>query len=135
MKVVVDTNVIVSGLLTPAGVCGQILDLLLEGVLRPCVDDRLLTEYEGVLLEPRFTFTSAQVSTVLEMFRTAGEPVAALPLDAALPHEDDRPFLEVAAASQAILVTGNARHFPKEACKGVTVVRPAELLELLRRSS
>jgi len=134
VRVVVDTNVIVSALLTPAGVCGQILDLLVEGVLRPCVDERMLAEYEEVLPEPRFPFTSVQVSTMLEMFRTVGEPVAALPLDAALPDEDDRPFLEVAAAAEAILVTGNVRHFPKEACKGVIIVRPRELLELLRRS-
>lgn len=135
MKIVVDTNVIVSALLTPAGVCGQILDLLVEGVLQPCVDERMLAEYEEVLPEPRFPFTSVQVRTMLKIFRTVGEPVAALPLDAALPHEDDRPFLEVAATAQVILVTGNRKHFPKKACKGVTVLSPREFLDLLRHAT
>jgi predicted nucleic acid-binding protein len=43
------------------------------------------------------------------------------------------PFVEVAAAAAAVLVTGNTRHFPKKACEGVTVVSPKEFLELLRR--
>jgi len=135
VRLVVDTNVIVSALLTPAGVCGQILDLLTEGSLQPCVDERILAEYEEVLSEPRFPFTAKQVSTVLEMFRASGAPVAALPLNAALPHEDDRAFLEVAVTAHAVLVTGNIRHFPARARAGVTVLTPREFLDLLRRPS
>lgn len=44
------------------------------------------------------------------------------------------PFLEIAAAARAILVTGNLRHFPKKACKDVRVLSPAGLLDHLRRS-
>ena len=130
-----DTNVLVSALLTPAGVCGQILDLLSEGALQPCVDERVLAEYEEVLRDPRFPFTSVQVSTTLEMFRAFGAPVAALPLDAKLPDEDDRAFLEVAKAARTVLVTGNIRHFPARARAGVTVLSPREFLDLLRSPS
>ena len=135
MKVVVDTNVIVSALLMPAGVCGQILDLLSEGALQPCVDERILADYEEVLRDPRFPFTPRQVSTVLETFRAIGAPVAALPLAAKLPDEDDRAFLEVAKAARAVLVTGNIRHFPARARAGVTVLSPREFLDLLRSPS
>jgi len=134
VKVVLDTNVIVSALSTPAGTCGRVLDLLVEGILQPCVDERILAEYGEVLSERRFPFTPTQVSTVLKMLRAVGEPVAAPPLDAALPDEDDRPFLEVAAAAQAVLVTGNKRHFPRKACRDVIVLTPRGLLESLRRS-
>jgi len=41
MRVVLDTNVIVSGLLTPGGVCGQILDELAEGHFDICVSDAI----------------------------------------------------------------------------------------------
>ena len=133
MKVVVDTNVIVSALLTPTGLCAQILGLLTEGILQPCVDERILAEYEEVLLDPRFPFEPAHVAALIEMLRRVGERVAALPIQAALPDEDDRPFLEVAATAQAVVVTGNLRHFPKAARKGVLVVSPREFLELLRR--
>ena len=134
MRVVVDTNVLVSALLTPAGVCGRVLDLLAEGLLQPCVDERILAEYDELLRAPRFPFTAAQVATVLELLRTTGEPVAALPLDADLPDEGDRPFLEVAHAAQATLVTGNVRHFPEGSRKGATVLTVREFLDTLRRS-
>ena len=50
MRVVLDTNVVVSGLISPGGTCGQILRLVVEGVLRPCWDERILAEYENVSL-------------------------------------------------------------------------------------
>jgi len=135
VKLVADTNVLVSALLTPAGLCGQILDLLTEGTIQGCVDSRILAEYEEVLLDPRFPFTTKQVNTTLEVFRAGATPVAALPLDVSLPHEDDRPFLEVAAAAHVALVTGNTRHYPARARAGVTVLTPREFLDLLRRQS
>lgn len=72
---------------------------------------------------------------VLTLFRTAGQRVAPRASTAFLPHEADRPFLEVAAAADAVLVTGNLRHFPKHARAGVTVGGPKEFLELLHRPS
>lgn len=135
MKLVADTNVLVSALLTPAGPCGQILDLLTDGAIQGCFDARILSEYEEVLLDPRFPFTAKQVSTTLDVFRVGGTPVAALPLDVSLPHEDDRPFLEAAAAAHVPLVTGNTKHYPARARAGVTVLTPSQFLELLRRQS
>ena len=64
--------------------------------------------------------------------RTRAEPVNPRPLATELPHDKDLPSLEVAAEAGAILVTGNPRHFPARARGGVTVVAPAELLDLLR---
>lgn len=46
-----------------------------------------------------------------------------------LPDEGDRPFLEVALSSGAVLVTGNARHYPTDA--GVEVLTPAEAVQRL----
>jgi len=42
----------------------------------------------------------------MELIRRIARPVAAVPLNVELPDPDDRPFLEVAAAAEAILVTG-----------------------------
>jgi putative PIN family toxin of toxin-antitoxin system len=134
VKVVVDTNVIVSALFTPAGTCGQVLDVLVEGVAQPCIDSRITGEYEEALLDPLATFKREHVNTVLEMFRAGAEPVAAVPLRVTLPDPDDLAFLEVAAAAEAILVTGNKRHFPERARRGVVVLSPREFLDLLGRS-
>ena len=49
MKVVLDTNVIVSAVLTVQGVCAQIFDVLTDGVFGIYADDRILAEYDSVL--------------------------------------------------------------------------------------
>jgi predicted nucleic acid-binding protein len=51
-----------------------------------------------------------------------------------IPDRSDLPFLEAAAAANAILVTGNARHFPRHERAGVIVMTPREFLDFLRGS-
>ena len=133
MNVVLDTNVIVSAVLTERGPCARIVDMLGAGAFRLCADDRLLGEYDAVLRRPELRIAPADVEIVMDLIRHVALPIAAAPLPAGLPDPDDLPFLEVAAAAEAVLVTGNIRHFPKKASKGVTVASPKECLELLRR--
>ncbi len=109
MRVVLDTNVLVSGLLSPFGTPARVLDLLTTGVIIPLFDDRILQEYTEVLARPRFGFAEDDVGTLLAYVRVHGELVVAPPLDVELPDPDDLPFLEVAAAAGArAVVTGNA---------------------------
>lgn len=133
MRVVLDTNVLVSGLLNPHGAPGRVLDLMLAGGLRPLYDDRLLHEYRDVLARERFGFEASDVDALLRHLRAVGELVSAPPLPVTLPDPDDRPFLEVAAAGGArALVTGNAADFePREGSHGVTVVSPDAFLEIV----
>lgn len=133
MKVVLDTNVVVSGLLSRGGNCARILRLTLTGLLDPCLDDRILAEYEAVLPRPLFKIAPEDVEEVIELFRTHAERVVAPPLPAKLPDASDLPFLEVAAAAEAVLVTGNLKHFPRRACGGVPVMSSAEFLDLIGR--
>jgi len=134
MRIVLDTNVLVAGLLNPTGACGRLLDLVLEGIVQPCVDGRILREYENVLRRQHLELPASPVADALDFLRHFGEYIAAVPLAASLPDPDDLPFLEVAAFAQADLVTGNLRHFPKRVCRPVRVITPAECLERLRRS-
>ena len=53
-----------------------------------------------------------------------GEVYSTQPLTDDLPDMDDAPFLEVAIAGKACLVTGNTRHYPPHCCKGVQVMTP-----------
>jgi hypothetical protein len=93
-----------------------------------------LAEYAEVLLRDEFAFRSHQARALLIGLDAQSEMVAAPPpLPVLLPHAGDVPFLEVAHAAGAILVTGNLRHFPKNQRAGVTVVGPADLLDLLRK--
>lgn len=133
MKVVLDTNVLVSGILTPGRVCHRILELVRDGVLIPCVDGRILEEYEAVFRYPKLSLIQDPAREIVAFFRGAAIRVGAIPLSCALPDAGDLPFLEVASAAGAVLVTGNVRHFPAAARGRVTVMTPAGLLDRLRR--
>ena len=135
MKVVLDTNVLVAGLITPTGTCGRIVDLFTDEVIQPCVDERILREYERVLPRPRLRIDRNDVEGTLELMHLRAEVLAPPPLPVELPDPTDLPFLEVAAHADAVLVTGNRRHFPVEAWGDVMVLSPAEFLEFLRGSS
>lgn len=129
MRVVLDTNVIVSALLNPEGTPGAILDLVVAGALVPVFDERILDEYREVVARPEFGFDSAAVDGLIRAIE-AGERIEAPPLELELPDQDDAPFIEVAIAANAdAIVTGNRRHFP--ASCGATVLSPAELLQRL----
>ncbi len=135
MKVVLDTNVIVSAVMTTHGPCAQIIDLFAEGLFDICTDSRILDEYEEVLSRPRLRIDPDDAAMVLELIHAVAETVAAAPLPVRLPDAEDLPFLEVAAGAGALLVTGNTRHYPDRSRAGVTVITPREFLDLLRRSS
>lgn len=129
MNVVLDTNVLVSALLSPFRPPGRILDLVLAGDLAVAYDDRVLGEYRQVLARARFAFDPRAVEDLLFYVECAGQAVVAPPLDLHLPDPDDRIFLEVAAAARAILVSGNLRHFPPAQRQTVVVLAPSAFLE------
>ena len=134
MKVVVDTNVLVSGLLNPYGSPGRVVDLVVTGALQPLHDDRILHEYRDVLSRPRFGFERADVKALLDHFHWAGLHLTVPPLSVVLPDPDDLPFLEVAAAGDArALITGNAADYePSEGSHQVTVVSPGSFMDAVR---
>ena len=133
MRVVLDTNVLVSGLLSPHGLPATVVDLVGSGAHRVCFDGRILAEYRDVLTRPRLSLPLDSVETVLTRLSTNGLRLAATPLEAKLPDPDDQPFLEVAVAAEVdYLITGNRKHFPAELCHGIAVVNRREFLAAIR---
>lgn len=134
MKIVLDTNVLVSGLLTPYGPNGEIIRLLSAGALTVQYDARILLEYQDVLSRPRFQFDMQDVNTFLAYLKQKGQVVSGIPLKKRLPDPDDEPFLEVAVAGRAVcLVTGNTKHFPKASRQNVKVFSPTEFVDFFRK--
>ena len=128
-----DTNVLVSGLLSPHGLPATVVDLVGSGAHRVCFDGRILAEYRDVLSRPRLSLPLDSVETVLTRLATNGIRIAAIPLATELPDPDDQPFLEVAVAAKVdYLITGNRKHFPAELCHGVAVVNPREFLATIQ---
>ena len=137
MRVVIDSNVVVSAMLSPHAPPAQVVRLALQGDLGLIHDDRILAEYREVLSRPKFDFDAEDVRAMLEGIEWIGETVFASPLPVELPDPDDLPFLEVAAAARAdALVTGNTRHYrPAKGRHDVTILAPRELLDLLAKEA
>ena len=129
MNIVLDTNVLVAGLLSPFGPCGEIVRMVSSAELVLSFDARILTEYREVLARPKFRFDNDKVDPLLDYMEYRGRTVASSPLLQSLPDPDDEPFLEVALAAQAAcIVTGNHVHFPPDLCLGVKVFSPGDFL-------
>jgi putative PIN family toxin of toxin-antitoxin system len=130
--IVLDTNVLVSGLLSPFGPPARVLDQVLSNTVQVAYDDRILDEYAEVLSRPVFHFEPGDSSALIEHIRLNGLHVSPAPL---APHDwpdqGDVPFAEVAvSASSNALVTGNVRHF--KLLRKVPVLTPRELIETLQ---
>jgi uncharacterized protein len=129
MDLVIDTNVLVAGLLSPFGACGEIVRMISSGELTLSFDARILLEYNEVLRRPRFMFEEEKGASLLDYIMYRGQTLASSPLNHSLPDPDDEPFLEVALASQAAcLVTGNQKHFPAKLRQGTKVLSPKEFI-------
>ena len=136
MKIVLDTNVIVSGLLTPFGPSGKIVRMVSAGELILYIDARILSEYQEVLHRPKFKFNKDHISILLDFIKLYGQFVSSLPLKNCLPDPDDEPFLEVAIAGKVrSLITGNIVHYPPSSREGIKIFSPSEFLEFFRKQN
>jgi len=130
VRIVLDTNVLVSGFLSPHGPPGAILRSVLAGSITVCFDERILAEYRDVLSRGSFAFDADRVDEVLALIEVQGEAVLAETLGVELPDAEDAMFIEVATAAGAgVLVTGNRKHFPDKALRDVRVSLPGAFVE------
>ncbi len=131
IRVVLDTNIIVSAYLNQDGLPFFILKLALAGSVRPCVSDAILAEYEELLQRKSYPMDRRGAKTLLRHIRTASEmytPAGGLDVTK---DPDDNIFLECALAAKApYLVTGNTDHFPKKRWKYTSVITPRTFINI-----
>jgi len=131
IRVVIDTNILVSALLQPEGRPAAVLMLVLSGEVQLCVSDPVFAEYDEVIRRPRFKRSRAVIEKTLQSVRKLGHWVKPTVRVEECTDPDDNIFLECAQAGEAdYLVTGNLRHFPKR-WKKTKVISARELIELL----
>lgn len=122
---VLDTNVLVSGLLSPFAPPGRLVDVLLGRRLRLALDDRIEVEYREVLARPKLGIDPIRREAFLAILQFQSH-VSAMPWPRpAPPDKDDVIFLEAALqTAEHVVVTGNLKHFPP-GCRGsMAVVSP-----------
>jgi putative PIN family toxin of toxin-antitoxin system len=129
IKVVIDTNVLVSAVLTSQGNEAKVMDLIASGKLSWCLSDPVLGEYQRVLIE-KLGFDRLHVQWCFDLAKQ-GHLVVSSEVLTESPDETDNRFYECAAASCAdFIVTGNIRHF-KKPYKGTRIVTARQLLEFV----
>lgn len=131
LRAVLDTNVIVSAALSPAGTPFRVQSAFLEGRWQLVASPEILEEYEAVLSRPKFRLSRGAVREALARLREAADlafPVE--PVQACSDPTDDKFLACCLAGGAGHLVTGNLRHFPRGAYQGVKIVSPAEFLAL-----
>lgn len=126
MKIVIDANVLISGMLNPSGPPGRIVDLLRTGALQVVVDDRILSEYTDVLRRRYFLryFRKPERDDVIEYLSRNSHYTLSEIVDHDIPDEGDVPFLEIALNEGLPLITGNLKNYPQSARTGCVVLSP-----------
>jgi len=124
-RVVLDTNVLASALMTPSGNPAKVYKMFLAEELTLVYSEEIIAEYEDVLHRPRLRIPSEDADRVLEAIYLCGDLVAPNPSTNYMPDEDDRIFYDAAKCTGAYLVTGNTRHYPNELFK----LTPTQFLE------
>lgn len=127
MRVIVDTNVLVSGLISEAGPPARVVDAILRGEIVPVMSAATYAELQDVLSRPRLTtfFRRKGVTPhrlLVDLERVA-QFVKPKPVRLAIRDEKDRPFLALAAVKPApdFIVTGD-KDFERRRYAGVPVI-------------
>jgi putative PIN family toxin of toxin-antitoxin system len=131
IKVVLDTNVIVSAHLKPGGLERSVLNLALSEHIQLHMSADIFAEYEEVLHRSKLKIDTDLADESLQLIAEHAKMIRPTHRVSVSPDEADNRFLECAEEAQAdYLVTGNKRHFPKR-WKTTYVVNARELLELI----
>lgn len=131
LRLVLDTNIVVSAALKPAGLQRTVLLLALAKPARLYVSTPVFKEYRAVLARPEFHIRKGLQQRFLQLIERTGhfvEPERRLQVTA---DPDDNILVECADAARAdFLVTGNIRHFPRY-WKRTKVITSREFLSVV----
>ena len=131
IRVVLDTNVVISALIKPGSVPESVFEIALNHPkVRLCLSKDILGEYKAVLAYGKFkkylhkdniaqALRAIKQSALLVEPRTADIPKLADP--------DDEKLLACAVTARAAyLITGNTKHFPQSSFERTRIITPRE---------
>lgn len=131
MRVVIDTNVVVSALLFN-GTPGKLIPMWKEKLILPLISRKILEEYLRVLAYPKFELTEADINfliynEILPWFQTVE-----VKRTEKIVREDpsDDKFLACAIAGNADIVVSGDRHLlDLGSFKSIQIMTPSQLLQ------
>lgn len=129
LKLVLDTNVLVSALLSPDGLERSCLTLALTKPAIWFISSDILAEYQDVLNRPKFKIKPEDIQKITALIKTRAVLLTPVSRIDVCSDSQDNKFLECAQEGRAdYLITGNKRHFPKF-WKNTKVINARELIE------
>ena len=131
LRLVLDTNVVVSAALKPKGLERTALVFALTSPVRLFLSEDILAEYREVLARPELRIRSEKRTQLLGLIEDRSRIVKPTRKLQVCRDPDDDMFLECAAAGRAdYLITGNAKHFPAF-WGGTKTINARQLLEIV----
>lgn len=135
-KIILDTNVLVSALISK-GIPSQIIyDLVFGKLVSVCISDAIIGEYVEVLSREKFAkYTDFKINAEIVLLKienlgTLFNPTQHIDLIKDLP---DNRFLELALESKAdFLVTGNNNDFNFDEIGGTKIISPKDYWNLYK---
>ncbi len=112
MRLVIDTNIIVSALLSEDSKAFQVLSDALDGKYTVLVSEEIFQEYEDVLHRDKFGFDEEIIQFILNWFRENAVWIEVSESTIPMKDKKDRVFYDLAKSCKARLVTGNIKHYP-----------------------
>ena len=130
LRLVMDTNVLISAALKPAGLERTVFLLAITKPARWYVSHPILEEYREVLSRPELQIRKGLRQQFLQLTENHSYTVTPAKHLEVTPDPDDNMFLECADAARAdYLVTGNQKHFPRF-WKNTKIITPREFIGL-----
>jgi putative PIN family toxin of toxin-antitoxin system len=131
LRLVIDTNILVSAALKPDGLQRTVLLLAINKPANLYVTDAILTEYREVLARPELKIRKGLRQQLLQLIKNQARLVRAVRRVRVAKDPGDDKFLECADTARAdYLVTGNQRHFPKF-WKTTKVITSREFIDIV----
>lgn len=136
MRAVVDTGVLVSGLIRPRGTIGDVLHALRDGRFTTIYSTPMMVEVIDVLGRAKFRakyhVQFDDITALVNLIRLRGELVIPKRVITVCRDPKDNKFLEAALAGEAeAIVTGDDDLLTLHPFEGVDILRPAEFLARL----
>lgn len=130
INVIIDTNVIVSALLSKYddSATVKVLNLFYENKINLFYSEEILKEYDEVLHRDTFKFRRSIIDNIIKLVKKVGRKIDPVALEKKALDVKDQPFYELVMdknIKDGKLVTGNIKHFPNETC----IMTPADFID------
>jgi putative PIN family toxin of toxin-antitoxin system len=131
LRLVIDTNVVVSAALKPEGLQRTVVLLAMAKPARWYVSDPIVSEYTMVLARPELKIRRSMRQQLLQLIENHTRVVTPSRVPQVTSDPNDNIFVECADAARAdYLVTGNQRHFPRF-WKNTKIISSSEFLSVI----